>query len=141
MKSKTKFKWHCPHCNHRNSAIIDMQFEVPKQYNALWDCDECGETSNIELSFKVHGWSGEKKEPKLRKKKQKKKKLKCKHNWVSSTDHPGGELYWKCKRCNETKEFTEQNYKDEDIKITKKYRNDLRRRGLGIKKNKENRNM
>jgi hypothetical protein len=48
-------------------------------------------------------------------------------------DHPGGELYWKCKKCNKTKSFTEQNYKDENINITETYRNDLRRQGLGIK--------
>jgi hypothetical protein len=74
MKSNTKFKWHCPHCNHRNSISVEMQFEIPKQYNALWDCDECGETCSLEFSFTVSSWLNNKKTPKLRKRKQEEKK-------------------------------------------------------------------
>lgn len=133
MKSKTIFNWKCPHCEHRNSASVAMQFEMPRYYSAEWECDECGKVSKLEWSLTVSGWPERKKPPKLRKRKQEKKKLKCKHDWISSMDHPGGELYWKCKKCNKTKSFTEQNYKDENINITETYRNDLRRQGLGIK--------
>jgi len=129
---KTSFNWRCPHCDHRNRAFIIMQFEMPHSYTATWECDECGEESELKWDLTVSGWVGKKKPPKLRKRKKEKKQLKCNHDWVSSTDHPGGELYWECKKCNKYKNFTEQNYKDEDITITESYRNDLRSRGLGI---------
>ncbi len=133
-KAKVWFNWHCPHCQHRNRVTFPFQFELPKNYNAEWTCDDCGELSRLDFSFTVSGWPSKKKPPKLKKRKQEKKKLKCKHDWINSTDHPGGEIYWKCKKCNKTKDFSEQDYKDEDINISETYRNDLRRRGLGIKK-------
>jgi len=131
-KKKAYFNWKCPHCEHRNQAMLNMEFEMPRYYSVEWECDECGKLSKLEWNLAVNGWPERRRPPKLRKRKSEKKKLKCEHDWVSSTDHPGGELFWKCKKCKKTKEFTEQNYNDEDVTLTESYKNDLRRRGLGI---------
>ena len=32
------------------------------------------------------------------------KKAECDHEWVSTSDHPGGVVYWRCKKCREQRD-------------------------------------
>jgi len=107
-KVKTWFNWHCPHCQHRNRVCMPFQFEIPQHYTAKWDCDECGKESQLTFDFTISGWPDQRKPPKLRKRRKEKQKLKCDHDWMESVDHPGGSPYWRCKKCNDCKDFTDE---------------------------------
>ena len=94
MKNKTIFNWKCPHCEHRNSTSVAMQFEMPRHYNTEWDCDECGETSRLEFNFTVSSWLNNKKIPKLRKRKQEeKKKLKMELRKINNEETKRSSCY------------------------------------------------
>lgn len=69
-KQKAYFNWKCPHCEHRNLAMMKMQFEMPRYYTATWECDNCGKDSKLEWSLTVNGWPERRRPPKLRKRKK-----------------------------------------------------------------------
>lgn len=53
MKGKTKFNWQCIHCNNRNLTVIAFQFDVPKYYEADWDCGKCGKFTKIKINLEI----------------------------------------------------------------------------------------
>jgi hypothetical protein len=56
-KNKTKFRWKCPHCSHRNVAAYDFTFDIANvghncshsHYTSKHDCNKCG--TKCELQF------------------------------------------------------------------------------------------
>lgn len=72
-KEKTWFNWHCPRCEHRNRELISFQFELPKSYEAEWDCEHCGKTSMIVFDLRVWGWYSKEKKYEIKKRKKKKR--------------------------------------------------------------------
>lgn len=72
-KQRIYINWKCPHCEHRNKALMKMEFDMPRYYFATWECDHCGKDSKLEWTLTVDGWPGERKKPKLRKRKKEKK--------------------------------------------------------------------
>ena len=121
-RKKSVFNWKCPHCQHRNKAMLDMEFEMPRYYWVNWKCDECGKESKLEWSLTVNGWPEKRRPPKLRKRKKEKKKLKCDHDWIDTNDHPGGTIYWRCKKCKETSDVNPHE-RDEGTKKDRAYVN------------------
>jgi len=77
-KQRIYINWKCPHCTHRNKAVMKMEFEMPRSYTATWECDYCGKESDLRWDLTVNGWPGRRKIPKLRKRKQKEKETKKK---------------------------------------------------------------
>ena len=75
-KEKGWFNWHCAHCNHRNRVAFSWQFEMPNNYSAIWECDNCGKENRLMWNLEVNGWWEKKKAPKLRKKVKEEKKRK-----------------------------------------------------------------
>ena len=75
-KQRVYINWRCPHCEHRNRAIMKMEFEMPRYYYATWECNECGKESKLEWTLTVDGWPGERRRPKLRKRKKERHKKK-----------------------------------------------------------------
>ena len=73
---KTWFNWHCPHCEHRNRESVNFQFELPRLYEAMWECRECLRKSKIEFDLRVNGWGDYKKAPRLKKRIREKKEIK-----------------------------------------------------------------
>ncbi len=69
-KSRIYIDWKCPHCEHRNKAMMKMHFEMPRYYFATWECDHCGKDSKLEWTLTVNGWPEKRKIPKLRKRKK-----------------------------------------------------------------------
>jgi len=47
----TKFNWQCGHCKKRNVDILNFQFDIPKRYEARWQCEKCGKFTLIEFIF------------------------------------------------------------------------------------------
>lgn len=64
------FNWHCPYCRKRNRTPLAFQFEIPQSYVAIWECDECGEKSEISFALYVNEAWREKKPPSLKKRKR-----------------------------------------------------------------------
>ena len=75
-EKKVWFNWHCPHCQHRNRESFQFQFELPRYYEAMWKCRECLMESKIEFDFRIQGWTGQLKAPRLKKRIREKKEIK-----------------------------------------------------------------
>lgn len=52
----TKFNWRCDYCNGRNIEVLNFQFDIPKRYEADWECYKCGKVNRITFDFKVETW-------------------------------------------------------------------------------------
>jgi phage terminase large subunit GpA-like protein len=92
-KEKVGFNWHCPHCQYRNRVKFSHQWqiEMPQNYSAIWECNDCGKESQLEWNLSVNGWwERGKKAPKLRKRVRDEKKRKKRKKEVEA-EHDNGE--------------------------------------------------